>query len=274
MNTVCMILIFLDFNYLLKILAFFLGGGWGVGWSCIDLVLSPSTVVWWAVECLMIQKSFPLAVPWRSLRRVGRFMYHFVGAREELPLIGHAGSGMTAGKSLPWQPVLTWFSRRSSRLLHTVCLITPLQGSGKIFESGIYFFSWGLNQSCFNSLKPNWLFMFTLPLLVYMTYTCTVTANLWYLSNLGNKTLAVLNCFKFYCCTGTSLLAFITCSHWYKNNINCWWMAFIGFQSADTIIISSHLNFGVHITIKYLLSENKPLIYPISVICLQLTSQR
>lgn len=33
MNTVCMILIFLDFNYLLKILAFFLGGGggWGVG---------------------------------------------------------------------------------------------------------------------------------------------------------------------------------------------------------------------------------------------------
>lgn len=67
-------------------------------------------------------------------------MYHFVGAREELPLIGHAGSGMTAGKSLPWQPVLTWFSKRLSRLLHTVCLITPLQGSGKIFESGIYFF--------------------------------------------------------------------------------------------------------------------------------------
>lgn len=167
-----------------KSLPFFWGGGW------------PSTVVWWPVECLMIQKSFPFAVLWRSLRRVGRFMYHFVGAREELPLIGHAGSGMTAGKSLPWQPVLTWFSRRSSRLLHTVCLITPLQGSGKIFESGIYFFSWGLNQSCFNSLKPNWLFMFTLPLLVYMTYTCTVTANLWYLSNLSNKTLAVLNCFK------------------------------------------------------------------------------
>lgn len=121
--------------------------------------LSTLTVhVWWPVGCLM--KLFLLAVLWRSWMRVGRFMFRFVGAREEPPLIGHAGSGTTAGRSLPWQPVLTWFSRRSSRLLHTVCLITPLQGSGKMDDSGILFASYGLNKSC---LKLNGLFMFILP---------------------------------------------------------------------------------------------------------------
>lgn len=58
-------------------------------------------------------------------------------------------------------------------------------------------FSCGLNQSCFNNLKPNnSLFMFTLPLIVYITYTSTVTANSWYMSDWGNKALAVLHCFK------------------------------------------------------------------------------
>lgn len=84
--------------------------------------------------------------------RVGRFMFHFVGAKEELQQIDHAGSGMTAGRSLLWQPVLTLFSRRSSRLLHRVCLITPLQGSGKMFEVEYTFFMW-LESELLQQLK-------------------------------------------------------------------------------------------------------------------------
>lgn len=84
--------------------------------------------------------------------RVGRFMFHFVGAKEELQQIGHAGSGMTAGRLLLWQPVLTSFSRRSSRLLHRVCLITPLQGSGKMFEVEYTFFMW-LESKLLQQLK-------------------------------------------------------------------------------------------------------------------------
>lgn len=55
----------------------------------------------------------------------------FVEAREEPPQTNLAGSGMTAGRSSPWQHVLTWSYRKWSHLLLILCLTIPLLVLGK-----------------------------------------------------------------------------------------------------------------------------------------------